>query len=282
MGKTRYHIEDYLGKKINRLEPISISEIRAKDRSIQWDFRCECGTIITLPPYRVIQGKTRSCGCYRKELYNGISREEHFSKYIGLRKGSLVVEGFVISSPSKLKCRCDCGKIRMVSAYEFNKNKILSCGCKNRMGNYKHGYSSNKRLYNIYQEMMVRCYDKNFIHYDRYGGRGITVCDEWKEHREKFFDWAIYNGYAPDLTIDRIDNGKGYSPENCRWVTMYEQCRNKSSNVFFTYNGETLCLTDLAHKYNINVTTLWHRLNKMHWDIEKAITEPIRNQRKSK
>lgn len=75
--------------------------------------------------------------------------------------------------------------------------------------------------------MHTRCYNEHFAAYKYYGGRGITICDEWRENFQAFHDWAMANGYRDDLTIDRIDNDKGYSPDNCRWITMEEQNKNK-------------------------------------------------------
>ena len=86
---------------------------------------------------------------------------------------------------------------------------------------------SNTRLYGIWRGIKRRCLNPNYHHFKNYGGRGITVCDEWLESFKSFYDWAMSNGYQDDLSIDRIDNDKGYDPSNCRWVTMAEQNKNK-------------------------------------------------------
>ena len=87
----------------------------------------------------------------------------------------------------------------------------------------------SKRLDNIYRGMKQRCYYKKHTAYDRYGGRGITMCDEWKRCSKSFFEWALANGYEENLTLDRIDNDGNYEPSNCRWVTQREQCYNRST-----------------------------------------------------
>lgn len=105
-------------------------------------------------------------------------------------------------------------------------------------------YLQYPRLYRIYQGMRYRCYNKTNPGYHNYGGRGIFICDEWYSDVKKFIDWALLNGYQESLTIDRIDNDKGYSPENCRWATSKEQGRNKRSNYFISYRGEVKALSD--------------------------------------
>ncbi len=104
-----------------------------------------------------------------------------------------------------------------------------------------HGMAHTK-LYNVFKQMKTRCYNKSYARYDRYGERGIIICDEWLSDSQLFLDWALDNGYKDGLTIDRIDNDKGYFPENCRWTTMSVQGHNKSDekNNSSGYRGVTL------------------------------------------
>ena len=90
---------------------------------------------------------------------------------------------------------------------------------------------SGTRLYSIWSGLKGRCNNPNDPRYDRYGGRGISVCEEWNTSFQSFYDWAISNGYSEDLTIDRIDNDGNYEPTNCKWSTSKEQCNNRSSNI---------------------------------------------------
>lgn len=139
--------------------------------------------------------------------------------------------------------------------------------------NKRHGMAKT-RLNNIYHSMKNRCNNPNNYKYKNYGARGIKVCDEWSQDFANFYNWAISSGYREGLSIDRIDNNGNYEPSNCRWVTQYEQNRNQRSNHMVTYNGETLCLTDMGIKYGINPKILSNRL-RYGWSIERALTEPV-------
>lgn len=131
------------------------------------------------------------------------------------------------------------------------------------------------RLYRIWANMRTRCNNPNFTKYEDYGGRGIKVCQEWQRF-ELFYEWAMANGYADTLTLDRIDNDNGYSPTNCRWVTQTEQCNNKRNNHLLTYNGETLTIAQWAKRLGVNYFSLHDRITKLGWSAEKAISTPIK------
>lgn len=136
----------------------------------------------------------------------------------------------------------------------------------------KHGLS-NTRLHKIWHSMYCRCYYKSTNQYKNYGGRGIKVCEEWKHMQGfiNFYNWAISNGYKETLTLDRINNNKGYCPSNCRWITPKEQSNNRRNNVYYTFNGETKTSKQWCELYNISPTTLSDRL-KRGWTLEQALT----------
>jgi len=122
-----------------------------------------------------------------------------------------------------------------------------------------HGLSKT-RLYNVWCAMKERCNNPHNKSYQRYGARGITITPEWQNSFETFYAWAVENGYTDGLTIDRIDNNRGYSPDNCRWVTAAQQNRNYSRNHLIAYNGKTQCIADWETETGIKRSTILWRL----------------------
>lgn len=124
-----------------------------------------------------------------------------------------------------------------------------------------HGLS-NTKIYKCWQAIKVRCYNKNCECYNNYGGRGISMCDEWRNDFMAFYNWAIENGYKETLTIDRIDVNGIYEPKNCRWITLSEQNSNKTNNFIVRYKGEDYIINNLAKKLNVDRNTLRRRIEK--------------------
>lgn len=185
----------------------------------------------------------------------------------GQRFGRLIALKY--SGQGKWFCQCDCGNKLLVKTNSLTSNHTKSCGCLKNKHNM-----SNTRLYNIYSSIKQRCYYKKHQEYSRYGGRGIAMCEEWKNNPKSFFDWAIENGYKNTLTIDRIDINGNYTPKNCRWITLNMQQQVKSNCKFYTINGETHNLTEWAKIYGIKPKTIFNRVSH-NWDIYKALTTPI-------
>lgn len=131
-----------------------------------------------------------------------------------------------------------------------------------------------KRLIVIRHSMYCRCYYPTTNGYERYGGRGIKICDEWINNPDSFYNWAINNGYKKDLTIDRIDVNGNYEPSNCRWVTKEVQDNNRRTNRKITYKGQTKTLSQWSREYNINIVTLSDRL-KAGMTIDEALNKPV-------
>lgn len=130
-----------------------------------------------------------------------------------------------------------------------------------------------KRLRSIYNGMRLRCYNEDNINYKYYGGKGVAICDEWLLSFENFFDWAINNGYNENLTIDRIDSEKEYSPDNCKWSTKKEQAYNRSMSVKLTLNGRTMYMTEWAEELEIDKKILSWRYNNG-WSDEEILSRP--------
>lgn len=202
----------------------------------------------------------------------------------GQRFGRLVVlEKSESSRPRFLRwlCKCDCGVEHVVLGAALRGGNTLSCGCLSRdrlvERVWKHGLS-NTRTHRIWSGIIKRCTNPKDYSYHRYGGRGITVCERWLTSFQAFYDDM---GECPDgLSIERIDVNKGYSPENCKWATFGEQCRNRRSNRLITYQGRELCVTDWAPIVGISAKTIFTRLN-VGWSDERAITEPVKKKPKN-
>lgn len=180
---------------------------------------------------------------------------------------------------SQWVCRCECGNNKVVFIGNLKNGHTTSCGCLQReqavKANTKHGMK-HTRIYNEWCGINRRCYNQNDRCYNNYGGRGITICDEWKNDFQAFYNWAMANGYADDLTIDRIDVNGNYEPSNCRWITRKEQGNNTRRNHLLTYNGKTQTLAQWADEIGISYDTLCSRIVQRHWDIERALTTPVR------
>lgn len=129
--------------------------------------------------------------------------------------------------------------------------------------------------------MKDRCYNPHHVHYSDYGGRGIIICPDWKDNFQAFYDWAMSHGYSDNLSIDRIDDDKGYYPENCRWATALEQQNNTRFNRKITYEGRTLSVARWADELGMPYTTLYGRLTAG-WDLEKALFCPVDKSKSSK
>lgn len=165
-------------------------------------------------------------------------------------------------------CQCDCGKIVEVNGTYMRTGDTKSCGClhdeiasrrlKDAMKTHGGYYD---RLHGIWTDMLTRCKNPNSKPYPQYGGRGIKVCVEWDHSYQKFKDWAYANGYdetAPygECTLDRIDVNGNYCPENCRFITLTEQSRNKTTTRNITIDGKTHCIAEWAEILGITPSTI--------------------------
>ena len=170
-------------------------------------------------------------------------------------------------------CLCDCGNKIIVRGCDLRRGSTQSCKClqkelsANRLT--KHGLT-NTRLHRIWSGMLRRCYNKNDPNYPRYGGRGISICEDWKTNFKLFYDWAMSNGYSDELSIDRIDVNGNYEALNCRWANNKEQSNNKNNNHLVTFNGKTQNVTQWCEELGLNRTRVYKRLKKG-WCVEKAL-----------
>ena len=183
--------------------------------------------------------------------------------------------------------RCDCGGEKAVEAASLRSANTRSCGCleiENRStSNTVHGAARQGRNtpeYKAWLQMRQRCYQPTAVRYARYGGRGIKVCDRWRNDFAAFLA-DIGAKPSPKHSVDRIDSNADYTPENCRWATAKEQARNKSTTKFLTLNGETRCMVEWAERLGWTYSTLLHRVQNG-WSDERALTQQPRRPRKRK
>ena len=163
------------------------------------------------------------------------------------------------------KCLCDCGNYIEVPRNHLNRGFAKHCGCKDVKE-----INIEQKLKEVHKNMRLRCCNPNHPRYFRYGGRGITVCDEWRgvENFENFYKWAIESGYKHKLELDRIDNDKGYSPENCRWSTRKEQANNRRTNVKINYRGNEYTVSELMELFGITRHKMDRLLKNNNYNID--------------
>lgn len=186
------------------------------------------------------------------------------SDLIGKKFGRLTVVDFSHTNKHKQsmwKCKCECGKEIIATGIHLSNGHTKSCGClkKDVLQSRKTHGMRNTRLYRIWLGMKSRCTIKTTTSFRHYGGRGITICDEWMNDFQSFYDWAMANGYSENLTIDRIDPNGNYEPSNCRWVTTKVQANNKRTNAKILFNGETKTIKEVSEISGINYQTLFSR-----------------------
>lgn len=230
-----------------------------------WRCRCDCGKEVNVGTQKLRKGESKSCGCLHSEIVKNI----RFDDLSGKRFGRLTVldvfdkgKGYV-----KWNCICDCGNKTIVLSNNLRRGHTTSCGCfqnEVRLKNHTKHNLHGTRIYGVWSKIKGRCYNPNDPRYHRYGGRGIEMCEEWKNDAKLFAEWSYANGYDDSApygmcTIDRIDNDKGYSPENCRWVNQKVQANNRKTNRVIEHEGEKHTLIEWSEILGIsNSKLIWH------------------------
>lgn len=181
------------------------------------------------------------------------------------------------------RCECRCGNVIDVSSNQLVTKKTRSCGCLVREmaeQRVQHGDArkgSHTRLYKIWTDMKARCFNSQSAKYADYGGRGISVCDEWAAYTA-FKDWALANGYDETLTLDRRDVNQGYNPQNCRFVDWEVQANNKRNSHYITLQGDTKTISQWAKLFGVSINTVQNRL-KRGCPVDTLFTPPSRIKR---
>ena len=258
-----------IGKRFGRLVVIKEGKLHKANKCYvkYWVCKCDCGNIIEVRGGSLRNGTTKSCGCLHRER----ASESNKKNLVGLKVGLLTVEKVVGKAKDGRQlwlCKCECGNTKILSTSRLTSGRVKSCGClhKKQKENFgiqatRHG-GAKTRLYKIWKSMKKRCYNKKCKDYHNYGGRGITVCDKWKNDFEIFRNWALKNGYKEGLTIDRIDNDGPYAPWNCQFITKSDNSIKSRSNLspqqvydIFIYCAAfpNKTLLEIADKFSVSI-----------------------------
>lgn len=180
---------------------------------------------------------------------------------------------------AKWTCECSCGTVDDYLSANLRGGSTRSCGCLRREMviemNTTHGHTTGGRSpeYTVYRGMLTRCYNPRDEYYDDYGGRGIGVCERWRNSFEAFLEDM---GPRPTQQhkIERLENDRGYGPENCVWATDVQQARNRRSNFVVEFSGKSQCLMSWCEELNLSYYTVRDRLRVLHWSVERAFATP--------
>ena len=175
---------------------------------------------------------------------------------------------------------CDCGVAKFVDSWSLRTGKVKSCGCYGRLArikaNTKHGHHRRGKTtseYSTWANMLARCFDSKHKDFHLYGGRGITVCDAWKD----FSTFLAAVGSKPNgHTLDRVNVDVGYEPGNVRWATNKEQARNKRNNRVLEHNGKSMCVADWVDETGLSSSLIINRIEYLGWSVEKTLSTPAR------
>jgi hypothetical protein len=299
----------YLNKRFGRLKVLSLA--RKIKGYTYWHCLCDCGNTRNVRADALRIGATKSCGCLQKEVISRMARTQISPKRLLIQPNQRFERLVVIkllgekSSDGHLQwlCICDCGKNRKVQQRCLLSGSTKSCGCFakdktiERLRNTNpvqpkvvHGMYGTSE-YKAWSSIKQRCLNPNNAQYFGYGGRGIKMCERWKSSFKNFYE-DIGDKPSPTRSLDRIDNEGNYScgkceeckengwNANCSWATPWEQAQNRRPNKFITFNNKTLTISEWANEFGVNYNLIWWRLNRK-WDVEKAITTPSRNFRRT-
>lgn len=212
------------------------------------------------------------------------SKHFNFIDFTNTKKGELLIESYIGKTEKGVhfwSAKCSCGNSIQIRSSGIKKTD--SCGCVSLKKASKTNSTHRMRHSSEYRSwigMRVRILKKTEPSYPRYGGRGITICDSWKNSFESFYA-DMGPKPSPRHSIDRVDNNAGYCKENCRWATPKQQMRNRSTTVMVEYNEATVALAELCEKFNVDINDVYRRIHLNKWDVHRAITTPIRPKKKN-
>ena len=281
---------DYTGRKFGELTVIGIEKDEI-GKPKKWKCLCSCGNTTIVQANNLKTGQTKSCGCLK--IKPTILDGQKFGRLTVIKRCENDSDG-----TTRQLCICDCGKYTKVRSRALLTGNTKSCGCfksdsskerasEQRWNNVhiKEILPFKKRICDVRMMMIQRCTNPKNTSYNNYGGRGISVCDEWIDKNngaKKFYEWMMSNGYKDGLTVDRIDVNGNYEPSNCRLVDDVTQMNNKRNNRLLTHNGETHTMAEWARMTNIPYYILIDRINRCNWSADRALTEKPKTCRKER
>lgn len=240
-----------IGQRFGRLVVIAKDEAKSTLKSY-WVCKCDCGAEKSIRGISLVKA-TRSCGCLSKE-YEDFS-EQQFGSWTAIRRTR--------GKPNALwECRCVCGTISEVARNSLVAGTSTSCGCVRISKATTHGHNKRGKRsseYTSWRDMLRRCCDTTHPKYKDYGGRGIAVCQEWRESFEAFLRDMRYKP-TPKHTTHRFDNDRNYEPSNCSWATKLQQARHTRRSLMITFNDKTQCASAWAEELGISPIMLYNRI----------------------
>ena len=275
---TKILKENPIGVKVGKLtilREVEKSKHPNGRTSRRFECICDCGNKTYALLDNLKKYHSTTCGhCGRENREIEVVANQKFGRLTIIRE----VESKTDKSGRKVRyveCICECGKICKVRLHALRRGRVLSCGCLRTETTIKkftkHGLSKRHPLYGIWKGMKERCVNKNHFAYKDYGGRGIEVCGQWLHDFGNFYTWCISNGWRKGLSIDRIDNNKGYNTDNCRFADIFTQARNKRSNIPITYKEKTWhSAAQFCSDMNIPYRRFYQRI-KRGISVEKAV-----------
>lgn len=261
-GQKAHNFKDLTGEKFNMLTVKSFYEI--KNGMSYWLCVCDCGNekILSVADLK----NNKSCGCAKKNHYTDLS---------GYENDDIIVLSFAERRKTKIywNCQCKhCGNVVQREGANIRKG-LATCKCvhKKRIGESNSKPHRDTEIYSKWCGMKNRCYNSNENKFNYYGGRGIAVCDEWLNDFDSFYEWSIKNGWQKGYSIERKDVNSNYCPENCCWVPLEEQAKNKRNTIYAVIDGEKRRLVEWCDILNINPKTVYSRIHRREMTPEEAL-----------
>jgi hypothetical protein len=269
---------DLTDRKFGRYSVLRKDESKKVGWTTYWLCECKCGTVKSVAGSVLKNGTVVSCGCYVRD------RKSNHEALKDMVYGHLTVETLIDRENLTWSCRCSCGNEVIATEEEITTREKTHCGCVVEVKKVKHGLSTTTE-HHIWYNMRARCNNESNPAYPNYGGRGIKVCPEWDNDVDGLLRFIADVGHRPgkEYSLDRLDNSRGYSPDNVAWRTQVEQMNNTRINAHITLPDEssdtgfrTQTLAEWCREKNMDWDVAWNRIRNLGWTAERALTQPVR------